>query len=221
MNKTRSQVIVRSGYLFILTNFLLAVFNLNVGLISNSIAIVSDALHSLTDTISGVLVVVSEKLASHKKFSGSRAKIERITTIIISLIIIYMGIHIIIEAFQNIFNPEEVDYSIPTIIVLIASIITKCLLSLYLKKAGKRVKSNVLIASGAETMNDTIISVAVIISVIINLIWHVNIEAYLSLAISVVIINVGLEFIFPHLSKHHHHHLETDTDHDHCQKNSI
>lgn len=218
MKQDRSKTIVRSGYLFILVNFLLAVFNIIIGLISNSIAIVSDALHSLTDTIAGILIVVSEKLANHKKFSDSRIKIERITTIIIALIIIYMGVHIIIESIEEIIAPEEVEYSIPTIVVLVASIIVKYLLAIYLKKTGKSIKSNVLVASGAETMNDTMISVAVLISVIIYLIWNVNIESYLSIIIAVVIIKVGLEFIFPHLSKHHHHHLETDPDHDHCHR---
>ena len=218
MNKKRSQIIVKSGYLFILINFLLAVFNIIVGLISNSIAIISDALHSLTDTISGILVVISEKLANHKKFSKSRNKIERATTIIIASIIIYIGIHIIVESIEGILKPEDVEYSAPTIIVLIASIAVKYLLATYLKKTGKSIKSNVLIASSTETMNDTIISVIVLVSAIIYLIWGINIESYLSLVIAIIIIEIGLEFIFPHLLKHHHHHLETDTDHDHCRK---
>lgn len=218
MDKKRSKIIINSGYIFILTNFLLAIFNILVGVISNSIAIISDALHSLTDTISGILVIVSEKLANHKKFSQKRAQIERFTTIAIAIIIVAIGIHIMVESFEAIMEPEQVDYSPAVIIVLIASIAVKYLLATYLKNTGKKIKSNVLIASGAETMNDTLISIAVLASAIIYLIWHVDIEAYLSVIIAIIIIKVGLEFIFPHLSKHHHHHLETDPDHDHCHK---
>ena len=218
MKEERSKVIVKSGYLFILINFLLAVFNLVVGVLSNSLAIASDAIHSLTDSISGFLIIISEKLANHKKLSNYRAKIERIVTIIIALIIIAVGAEIIIASIKNIISPEEVDYSAPALVVLIASIATKYLLATYLKDKGKKFKSNVLTASGAETMNDTLISVAVLISALIYLIWHVNIEAYVSIAISLVIIKIGLEFIFPHLTHHHHHHLETDSDHDHCHK---
>lgn len=218
MEKTRSNTIVKAGYLFILVNFLLAVFNIIVGFLSNSLAIASDAIHSLIDSISGLLIIVSEKLANHKKLSNQRAKIERITTILIALIIIAVGIELIVVSIKNIVSPEEVDYSVPTIIVLIGSIIAKYLLASYLKHAGKKVKSGVLIASGAETMNDTWISVVVLISTIIYLIWHVDINHYVSLVISLVIIKVGLEFIFPHLSRHHHHHLEQNPDHDHCGK---
>ena len=217
-SKTRSQTIVKSGYLFILINFLLAVFNIIVGLLSNSLAIASDAIHSLTDSISGFLIIISEKLAVHHKLSKYRATIERITTIIIALIIILVGVEIIILSVKDIISPEEVDYSLPTIVVLIASIATKYLLASYLKKTGKVIKSNVLIASAAETMNDTWISIAVLISAIIYLIWQINIESYISILIALVIVKIGLEFIFPHLSKHHHHHLESDPDHDHCGK---
>ena len=93
----------------------------------------------------------------------------------------------------------------------------KFLLARHLKNTGKNIKSDVLIASGAETMNDTWISVAVLVSAVIYLIWHINIESYISIVIALIIIKVGLEFIFPHLSHHHHHHLEQDPDHDHCQ----
>lgn len=213
MEKDRSKTIIRSGYLFILVNFLLAIFNIIIGIISNSLAITSDAIHSLIDSASGFLVVISEKIASHHKLTLERTKIERITTIIIAIIIITTGLHIITESIEKIISPEEVDYSTPVIIVLIASIIAKYLLAIYLRKTGKRVNSDVLVASAAETMNDTFISVAVLVSAIIYLIWQIDTEAYISIAISLIIIKIGLEFIFPRLSHHHHHPLESDPTH--------
>lgn len=219
MEKTRSKTIVKSGYLFILTNFLLAIFNIIVGILSNSLAIASDAVHSLTDSISGFLIIISEKLANHRSLSHLRAKIERTTTIIIALIIIIVGIEIIVLSIKNIISPEEVEYSIPTIIVLIASIAAKYLLAIYLKNTGKTVKSNVLIASGAETLNDAWISVAVLLSAIVHAIWQIDISSYVSIIIALIIIKIGLEFIFPHISKHHHHHLESDTNHSIHTKN--
>ena len=216
---SRSHVIVKSGYLFILVNFLLAIFNIIVGLLSNSIAIISDAAHSLIDSISGVLIIVSEKLSNHHKLNQHRTKIERITTVLIALIIIAAGIHIIIESTEKLFETDPVDYSLATILVLVASIAAKYALAIYLKNTGKKIKSSVVSASGAETMNDAWISVAVLASAIIYLIWHIDIEAYVSIFIAIIIIKVGLEFIFPHISHHHHHHLEQDPDHDHCNKN--
>lgn len=218
MKNNRSKQITKAGYTFILVNFLLSIFNFVVGIVSNSIAIASDAIHSFIDSISGFLIIISEKLAKSKKWADHREKIERITTVIIALIIIATGLQIVIAGIKDIITPGEVEYSIPTIIVLIASIITKYLLARYLKDMGRKNKSTVLVASSAETLNDTWISVAVLVSVVLYLLFHIDIEAYISIVIAVIIIKVGLEFIFPHISKHHHHHLEQDTDHDHCGK---
>ena len=218
--KSRTKIINQSGWLFIFVNFLLAIINVIIGLLANSLAIISDAIHSLIDSISGFLIIISEKLANHRKLTTYRAKIERATTIIIALIIIAVGVHILIESIEKIVEPEEVTYSVATILVLIISITLKWLLANYLKKTGREVKSTVLIASGAETMNDTWISIAVLVSVIFYLISRIDIEAYISIAISLVIFKIGLEFIFPHISHHHHHHLEQNPDHDHCGKRS-
>ncbi|MBR5389096.1 cation diffusion facilitator family transporter [Candidatus Saccharibacteria bacterium] len=212
MENDRSKVIVKSGYLFILTNFLLAAFNLVVGLIAGSLAITSDAAHSLIDAISGFVVVVGEKIA--KKKGDKRDKIERITTVAIAIVIIAAGVHIVVEAIEKLTEAEEApEYSLATVIVLVGSIIAKLALALYLKHRGNKYKSKVLSASGAETMNDMVISVAVLTSVGFYFLWGIDIEAYISLIISLIIFKIGLEFIFPKLSKHHHHPLETDPSH--------
>ncbi len=214
---SRSRIVVKSGYYFIATNFFLGVFNMIIGLLSGSIAILSDAIHSFTDSVSGFLIIISEKLASTRKLSSYRDKIERTTTILISIIIITAGIDIIVESIEKLMNPELPDYSISTVIVVIASIALKYLLANYLKSTGKKYKSTVLSASGAETMNDTWISIAVLLSMVFYMISGINIEMFVSLIIALLIIEVGLEFIFPHLFTHHHHHLESNPDHDHCK----
>lgn len=199
------KTVLKAGFIAIAVNLLLAVFKIVIGAFSNSIAIMSDALHGLIDTLSGVIVIASEKLGSSKKFHQNHEKIEHAGAIIIAIIILAVGVHIIIESIEKLAHPEGVEYSIPVIVVLIASIIGKLLLGRYLKHTGKQVKSDTLIASSVETINDSIISGAVLLSALIYLIWQVDIEAYISLIISFIIIKLGLELIFPKLFKHHHH----------------
>lgn len=213
MSLDRSKTIVKCGWLFILTNLMLAALNVIVGLISNSIAIVSDALHSLIDAVSGVLVIATEKIASMKKYAKNRNQIERAATVIIAMIIILVGVHIVHESIEKILEPHAVEYGFATMLILAVSILAKYALAFYLKNTGKKIKSQVVVASGAETLNDCWISIAVFVSAVIYLIWQVDIEAYVSMAISIVIFKIGLEFIFPHLFHHHHHHLEKDHDH--------
>ena len=196
-----------------MTNSLLAVFNLVVGLISGSIAISSDAVHSLIDAISGFIIVGCERLLKHGKFSKSRKKIERIATSIIAMIIIAAGVHISVESVEKIITPEEVEYSIWTVVVLVGSIAAKLWLALYLKNNGKKYNSDVLTASSAETFNDMLISVAVFISILIYMLFKVDIEAYISLGVALIIFKIGFEFLFPDMSHHHHHPLESDHSH--------
>lgn len=210
---------MRSGVWFILTNVLLAVFNYVVGMMAGSVAMMGDAAHSLIDGVSGVLIIGSEKLAENRKFAQNRMKIERTTTILIALIIIAMGIHVLEEGIEKLIEPEEMEISAATVVVLVLSIAAKVGLAVYLKRMGMKYKSDVVRASGAETLNDAWISVVVLISILVYLAFGVDIEGYVSILISLVIMKVGLEFIFPHLDKHHHHPFEVDADHDHCGKN--
>ena len=212
-DSSRSQAIIRSGYLFIAVNFLLGIINIVVGTFSSSLAITSDAIHSFIDSISGLIIIVSEKLARHHSLVTYRERIERLATVLIALIIVATGIHIIMESIETLQKGEEPEYSIPTIIILVISILLKYFLAWWLKGVGKSKKSTVLVASGAETMNDIWISVAVLTSTILFLLWHINLESYISILISFIIIKIGLEFIFPNITRHHHHHLETSREH--------
>lgn len=198
------KTVLKAGTIAILTNLLLAIFKIIIGAISNSLAVMSDATHGLIDTISGIIVIISEKVGSSHKFNKNHEKIEHIGALLIATIIIIVGIHIFIESIEKIITPEDVEYPAPVIIVLIISIVSKLLLGRYLRAAGHQANSDTLIASSVETINDSIISGAVLLSAIVYLIWHINIESYVSIIISAIIIKLGLGIIFPKLSEHHH-----------------
>ena len=203
-NSTHNKTVLKAGYIAIGINLLLAVFKVLVGAISGSLAVMSDAIHGLIDTLSGIIVVISEKLGDSKKFSQDHEKIEHIGALLIAGIIIIVGIHIFVESIEKIITPEEVEYSAPVVIVLVGSIIAKLLLGRYLKNTGTKVKSDTLIASSVETINDSIISGAVLLSALVYTIWNVNIEAYISIIISVIILKFGLELVFPNFFHHRH-----------------
>ena len=213
MENTRSNNIIKAGWLFILINFLLAIFNIAVGLIAGSVAVVSDAIHSLVDAVAGIFIIASEKIAVSQRFSAHRRLIERLTTILIAIIMIVIGVRITIEAAEKIMVPREPEYSIYTFIVLIASLMAKMLLASYLRKVGKEEKSKVVSASGAETFVDAAISAVVLISAVIYLIFKIDIEAYVTVVVAAIIIKVGLEFVFPRLTHHHHHPLDANPAH--------
>ena len=203
-NNSHKKAVLKAGYISITVNILLALFKIVIGAASNSLAITSDALHGLIDTLSGVIVIASEKIGSIPKFSKNHEKIEHTGALIIAIIIIIVGLHILIESIEGIISPEDAEYSAPIIIVLIASIIGKLLLGRYLRATGQKVKSDTLVASSVETINDSIISGAVLLSALIHAIFHINIEPYISIIISIIILKLGLGLIFPKIPLHHH-----------------
>ena len=198
MKNKREKVVIKTSIISILSNIVLAGFKAVVGLLANSIAIISDAVNNLSDALSSIITIVGTKLAGKapdKKHPYGYGRIEYMTSLIVSAIVLYAGITALIESIKKIFNPETPDYSTITLIILIAGIIVKFILGLYVKKKGKDVNSDSLVASGTDAFNDGILSISVLLSAIIFMIFHINLEAYVGVLVSIFIVKAGLELI--------------------------
>ena len=198
MKNNREKVVIKTSIISILSNIVLAFFKALVGLLANSIAIVSDAINNLSDALSSIITIIGTKLAGKapdKKHPYGYGRIEYMTSIIVSAIILYAGVTAFIESIKKIIHPEKVAYSNITLIILIAGIIVKFILGLYVKKKGKDVNSDSLVASGMDAFNDGILSISVLVSAIIYMVFKINIEAYVSVLLSIFIVKAGLELI--------------------------
>ena len=197
-DSNRKKVIIKTSIFGIIANILLSSFKAGIGLLSSSIAIILDAVNNLTDALSSIITIIGTKLAGKnpdKEHPFGHGRIEYISSLTISIIILYAGITAFIESAKKILNPEIPNYTITTIIILIIATITKIILGLYFKKIGKRVKSETLINSGVDALMDSIISASTLIAAITYLTLHINLEAYLSIIISIIIIKSGISMI--------------------------
>ena len=196
--KNREKIIVRTSIISILSNIALAFFKAFVGLLANSIAIISDAINNLSDALSSIITIVGTKLALKKpdrKHPFGYGRIEYMTSFIVSGIVLYAGITALVESIKKIITPEDVDYTSITLVIIISSIIVKFILGMYVKKKGKEVNSNSLVASGSDALNDAILSISVLLSAIIYLVFNINLEAYVGVLVSLFIIKAGLKLI--------------------------
>lgn len=194
----REKEIIKTSIITIIANFILAGFKVFLGLISNSVAIVSDAINNFSDALSSVITIVGTKLANKqpdKNHPFGYGRIEYMSALIVSAIVLYAGITALVESIKKIFNPEESSYTLVTIIILIVGVIAKFILGLYVKKKGKKVNSESLVASGSDAFNDGILSFAVLVSAVIYMIFRVDIEAYVSSILSIFIVKAGFEMI--------------------------
>ncbi len=198
MKNNREIVVVKTSIISIIANIILAGFKAFVGFLANSIAIISDAINNLSDALSSIITIVGTKLAgkkADKKHPYGYGRIEYMTSLIVSIIVLYAGITSLIESIKKIINPEESDYSTITLIILVAAIAVKFILGLYVKKKGKEVNSDSLVASGTDAFNDGILSISVLLSAIIYIIFNISLEAYVGILLSVFIIKTGLELV--------------------------
>ena len=198
MKKNRENIVVRTSIFSIIANVILASFKVLVGLLARSIAIISDAVNNYSDALSSTLTIVGTKLAGKapdKKHPYGHGRIEYITSFVVSVIVLYAGITALIEAIKKIIHPETVNYTAATLIVLVAAILVKFILGIYVKHKGKTVNSTALVASGADAFNDALLSISVLASVIVYMIFHINLEAYVGVLLSLFIIKTGLELI--------------------------
>lgn len=194
----REKTIVRTGVIGILANVFLAGFKAAVGLLSGSIAVTLDAVNNLSDALSSVITIVSTKLAGRrpdKKHPYGHGRIEYLSAVTISVIVLYAGITSLIESIKKIIHPEAADYSAAALIIIAVAVAVKIVLGIYVKATGERVNSDSLVASGKDALLDAVISASTLVAAAIFLIWHVSLEAWLAAVISLVIIKSGFDML--------------------------
>ncbi|MBQ6674572.1 MAG: cation transporter [Ruminococcus sp.] len=196
--QSRGKTIVRTSMIGIGANILLAAFKAFVGLAASSVAIVSDAVNNLTDALSSIITIVGTKLAAKapdKKHPMGHGRAEYMTALVVSAIVFYAGITIFIDSVKKIVHPSSPSYTAASIIILAAAVVVKIILGSYTKAVGKRVNSGSLEASGADALNDAILSSSVLASAVIFMIWGLDIEAYIGILIAIMILKAAYEMI--------------------------
>ncbi len=195
MADSREKTIVRTSIIGIIANAFLAGFKAVIGLMTNSIAIVLDAVNNISDAGSSLITIIGTKLAGRepdKKHPFGYGRIEYLSAMIISVIVLYAGITSFVESVKQIIHPETPDYSTVSLIIVAVAVVVKILLGRYVKGVGVKVHSDSLINSGEDATLDSIISASTLAAAAIVLIFHVSLEAWLGAVISLVIIKSGI-----------------------------
>ncbi len=199
----RNKVIIRTSIIGIVANVFLVAFKAVVGILTHSIAVILDAVNNLTDALSSVITIVGTKLAGKmpdKKHPMGYGRIEYLSAMIVSALVLYAGLTSLIESIKKIIKPEKVDYSIASLIIIAAAVLVKFFLGKYVKRVGKKVNSSSLVASGADAQNDAFLSASVFASAIIFYFTKVSLEAYVGVIISIFIIKAGIEMMIDTLN---------------------
>lgn len=187
-----------AGITGVVTNLLLALMKLLSGWFFNSIAIMADAVNNLSDSASSIVTLVGFKLSSKPadaKHPYGHARIEYISGMIVSFIVVVLGVQLAQSSIDKILAPEESSFTWITIGVLVVSILLKLWQGLFYRKIGKTISSTTLEATSTDSLNDVISTSAVLAGIIITLLTGVNLDGWLGLLVAVLITISGIRLV--------------------------
>ena len=199
----RDKKIIKTSILGIVVNLILVAFKATVGFIANSIAIILDAVNNLTDALSSIITIIGTKLAGKepdKKHPYGHGRIEYFASVIIAIIILIAGLTSFKESFEKLLNPETANYSVASLVIVAVAVVVKFVFGKYVKNVGEKINSQSLIASGTDAFMDSILSFSTLVAAIISFIWHISLEGYLGIIISIIIIKSSIEILRESLS---------------------
>ena len=187
-----------AGAVGIICNLILSVMKLIIGTVTNSVSITADATNNISDAGSSIVTLVGFRLSgkpADKDHPYGHARIEYISSLIISFLILLIGCSIFKESVTKIIKPEESLFNVATVIVLVASIFVKLWLAVFNTYLGKQIDSKALEATAIDSRNDVITTFAVLVASIISHFTGFNLDGYMGVIVSVFIFISGINLV--------------------------
>lgn len=185
-----------AGAVGIVTNFLLFLMKIIVGTVFHSVSVTADAVNNLTDSGSSVVTLIGFKMASKpadEKHPFGHARIEYLSGVIVSFIVIFLGLQLGMSSIEKIITPEENALTPVALVVLVISILAKLWQCLFYRKVGRMIKSESVEATSKDSRNDVIATSVVLLGAVITMLTGVNLDGYMGAAVALFIVFSGVQ----------------------------
>lgn len=185
-----------AGAVGIVTNFLLFLMKIIVGTVFHSVSVTADAVNNLTDSGSSVVTLIGFKMASKpadEKHPFGHARIEYLSGVIVSFIVIFLGLQLGMSSIEKILTPEENALTPVALVVLVISILAKLWQCLFYRKVGRMIKSESVEATSKDSRNDVIATSVVLFGAVITMLTGVNLDGYMGAAVALFIVFSGVQ----------------------------
>lgn len=197
----RQKTIIRSSWISLLGNLVLAILKISLGLISGSLAVVADGIDSASDIATSFITLITARLLNrppNMKYPYGYEKADTVATKALSFVIFFAGAQLAISTIKRIISGEIPEIpSILAIYVTLFSIISKLILARYLIRTGKNSSSSMLEANGKNMQNDVFISSSVLLGLGFTFILELPVvDLITALAVSLWIMKVALQIFF-------------------------
>ena len=179
----------------IFCNVLLFVVKFGVGFLLHSVSVLADSFNNLSDAGSSIISLVGVKMASKpadEEHPFGHGRMEYIAALIVSFLVIEVGFSFLKDSIGKISEPAELQFQTFSVVILTLSIGVKLWLSMFNKKLGKKIHSQVMMATATDSMGDVIATSATIVSILVYKFAGINLDAYVGIGVSLVIMWAGI-----------------------------
>ncbi len=195
---------ILGGCVGIALNIILCLMKFFVGSVTGSIAITADAVNNLSDAGSSAVTVFGFKMAgkpADREHPFGHGRIEYITAMIVSFIILFMGIELAIQSVNKIRSPEDIKFSLIGAIIIAVSILGKLWLALFNKKLGKRIDSPAMTAVVADSLSDIAATSVTLLALILSKFFpSLHIDGWLGILVACFVLKAGVDIFRDTLS---------------------
>ena len=186
---------VLTGAVGIVLNVILFIGKYLAGFFSGSVSVMADAFNNLSDAGSSFITMLGFHLAGKEpdpEHPFGHGRIEYVSGLAVSALIILMGFELLQTSFDKILHPQQMDVSLITILILVASIAVKVYMSFYNRVYGKKLDSSAMNATATDSLSDCISTAVVLLSMLVYQFLHINLDGWSGLVVAVFILLAGI-----------------------------
>ncbi|MGB6369600.1 MAG: cation diffusion facilitator family transporter [Atribacterota bacterium] len=192
------------AWVSIISNLVLAIIMFIFGLMLNSISLLANATHTASDMLSSIIILIGFKLSglpADKKHPFGHGRIEFISTALIAIILMIVGVEFGINAYHRFTANIEVKGDYVIAVIMFVSAFFKIWMSLFSLDLGNRINSSALIADSWHHKADGIAMFLVVIAIMASKFKYYRVDALFGFVISLLIIFTGINILKDSFSK--------------------
>mgnify|MGYP005781824917 FL=1 len=186
---------VLSSIVGIFCNVFLFIVKFTVGLVLHSVSVTADAFNNLSDAGSSIISFVGVKMAekpADKDHPFGHGRIEYIAALIVSFLVLEVGFTFLKDSIGKIRTPEQLNFQMISVVILVLSVAVKLWLGLFNRKLGQKIDSKVMMAVFTDSMGDVITTGATILSIVFFGMTGINIDGFVGVGVALVVMWAGV-----------------------------
>lgn len=196
--KSRAAQGVRVSFVAVIANTLLVIAKILVGLAVGSGSMVADAINNLSDAASSLVGIVGFSLAKRpadQEHPFGHGRFEYLAGLVVAIMVCAVGLMLVRDAIDRILAPETIDFGPVVIAVMLGAMLVKLAMFALQKKAGSLMQSQAVAATAQDSLNDILVSLAVLISAAINHLFGIDVDGIIMLGLALFVIYSGVQLV--------------------------